>query len=487
MPLNKKKIKKNLVSVIIPTFNCEKYIQRTINSILNQTYQNFELIIVDDCSTDKTFKILKDIQSKNPSIVKLYQTKKNSGTASTPRNLGLKYCNGELICFVDGDDSWNKKKLEYQVLNSPKKKTLYTTSAKYYYHKEEKTNFLINIIRGFLQRYVIKKINSKGFFWFYIYNPIIVSSVLIHRDVFKKNKFDENINTREDLDLWIRLRKQNYNIHFNSKKLVNIHKLKTSLSSNINKELILIVRSLSDVSFKINNFSYVNYFLFGIMVKFFLTFIKVNKLFLSKLIKRSILFFSIIYFVTFYTPLFWNIAKPLLHYDELSPKDLKSLKNIVIFSGHGSTEYYNITYRSRYKDVKDVLKKIENFESIYIIGRLQEIPTQKIIEKLLIADGIEKEKIHVIYENYNSTSNNIDNIKNLLNKKKISNIIFITSPYHSKRAKLLWDQHKDISIKFWKSYKWPEQNNFFEYAKNKKLIIYEYSSIMYNILIGNIK
>ena len=65
MPLNKKKIKKNLVSVIIPTFNCEKYIQRTINSILNQTYQNFELIIVDECKTDKTFKILKDIKSKN--------------------------------------------------------------------------------------------------------------------------------------------------------------------------------------------------------------------------------------------------------------------------------------------------------------------------------------------------------------------------------------------------------------------------------------
>ena len=73
----------------------------------------------------------------------------------------------------------------------------------------------------------------------------------------------------------------------------------------------------------------------------------------------------------------------------------------------------------------------------------------------------------------------------MLKKENINRIIFVTSPYHSKRAKLLWSKYK-LDVKFWKGYECPNKNNFFEYSKNKKIIIYEYLSILYNKIRGNI-
>ena len=124
--------------------------------------------------------------------------------------------------------------------------------------------------------FVVRKINDKGFYWFYLYNPVLTSSVLIHKNAFKNNFFDQHINAREDIDMWIRLRKKNYRLFLNSKILVNIRRRKNSSSANPRKELITIIRSLSNIFFKIKNFSYLNYFLIGIIFKFLLFFIKVN-------------------------------------------------------------------------------------------------------------------------------------------------------------------------------------------------------------------
>lgn len=89
-------------SVIIVAYNIEKYIDEAIKSVLNQSFDNYEIIIIDDCSTDGTQEVInKYSSSKN---VKIYQTKKNTGTAGGPRNLGIKYAQGEYILFLDGDD-----------------------------------------------------------------------------------------------------------------------------------------------------------------------------------------------------------------------------------------------------------------------------------------------------------------------------------------------------------------------------------------------
>lgn len=89
-------------SVIIVAYNIEKYIDEAIKSVLNQSFDNYEIIIIDDCSTDGTQEVInKYSSSKN---VKIYKTKKNTGTAGGPRNLGIKYAQGEYILFLDGDD-----------------------------------------------------------------------------------------------------------------------------------------------------------------------------------------------------------------------------------------------------------------------------------------------------------------------------------------------------------------------------------------------
>jgi glycosyltransferase involved in cell wall biosynthesis len=101
------------VSIITPTFNSEKYIAQTIQSIQNQTYLNWELIIVDDCSCDKTVSIIADFARKD-SRIKFFQLEKNSGTGVT-RNYGLTKANGRFIAFLDSDDLWKPTKLEKQI------------------------------------------------------------------------------------------------------------------------------------------------------------------------------------------------------------------------------------------------------------------------------------------------------------------------------------------------------------------------------------
>lgn len=102
-----------LVSIITPSFNSEKFIAETIRSVQNQTYQNWEMIIVDDCSTDKTVSIVECI-ANNDSRIKVYKLDKNSGTGIA-RNTALDKASGKYIAFLDADDLWKPKKLEIQI------------------------------------------------------------------------------------------------------------------------------------------------------------------------------------------------------------------------------------------------------------------------------------------------------------------------------------------------------------------------------------
>lgn len=106
-----------LVSIIVPVFNAENFIEETIKTVLDQTYTNWELIFVNDCSTDKTEIILKKYM--NDTRFRLINNNKNSGPALS-RNYGIKEAKGRFICFLDSDDKWDKEKLEKQ-LNFMKK------------------------------------------------------------------------------------------------------------------------------------------------------------------------------------------------------------------------------------------------------------------------------------------------------------------------------------------------------------------------------
>ena len=102
-----------LVSVIIPTFNSEKFIAETIQSVQSQSYQNWEIIIVDDASTDKTISIITGIAQFEPRL-KWFQLIENSGTG-VARNTALEHANGRYIAFLDADDLWKPEKLQKQI------------------------------------------------------------------------------------------------------------------------------------------------------------------------------------------------------------------------------------------------------------------------------------------------------------------------------------------------------------------------------------
>ncbi|APY11008.1 glycosyl transferase [Seonamhaeicola sp. S2-3] len=101
------------VSIITPTYNSESFIKQTITSILNQTYTNWELILVDDASTDKTVEIINQFLKTNPQI-SLLQNSKNRGAAIS-RNKGIEAAKGDFIAFLDADDLWKPDKLKKQI------------------------------------------------------------------------------------------------------------------------------------------------------------------------------------------------------------------------------------------------------------------------------------------------------------------------------------------------------------------------------------
>lgn len=109
--MGKKMLEDGLVSIIMPSWNTGRFIGETIQSVIDQTYTNWELIIVDDCSIDNTDKIVKSFGDKR---IKYYHNEENMGAALT-RNKALRVAKGEWIAFLDSDDIWMPEKLEHQI------------------------------------------------------------------------------------------------------------------------------------------------------------------------------------------------------------------------------------------------------------------------------------------------------------------------------------------------------------------------------------
>ncbi|EJG00978.1 glycosyltransferase family 2 protein [Flavobacterium sp. F52] len=103
----------DLVSILTPTYNTEKFIRATIESVQNQTYQNWEMILVDDASTDKTVSIIEEF-AQNDSRVKLFKLPENRGNGFA-RNAALEKATGKYIAYLDADDLWFSEKLEKQI------------------------------------------------------------------------------------------------------------------------------------------------------------------------------------------------------------------------------------------------------------------------------------------------------------------------------------------------------------------------------------
>lgn len=182
------------VSVIIPAYNEEKTLRRCLESVLNQTYKNYEVIVVDNNSTDKTKEIIKKFQDKNKKVRYAFERYRSRGAA---RNAGIKVAQGEIIAMTDSDcivpENWIKeltKPIIYE--NETAVMGFEEDLTKNYWTKNiQKANwkfFQRNLDEGY-----INHIDTKNF--------------AIKSSIIKKTMFDSNIGNFEDFDLFLRLKK----------------------------------------------------------------------------------------------------------------------------------------------------------------------------------------------------------------------------------------------------------------------------------------
>ena len=213
---------KNLVSVIIPFYKKRKYFIKTINSLKNQSYKNFEAIVIyDDLDkSDLRFvrKILKRIKKK-----KILVNNKNLG-AGHSRNEGIKKSKGLYVTFLDADDVWTRNKLKIQL------KFMKQKEIKFSYTSYQIINHNEKIIKRIIAP---KEINYEKL----LYScDIGLSSVMIHHNLLNKNRF-ENLKTKEDYLLWLMLSKKRVKMLGINQTLFSWRKTKSSLSSSISQKL----------------------------------------------------------------------------------------------------------------------------------------------------------------------------------------------------------------------------------------------------------
>jgi glycosyltransferase involved in cell wall biosynthesis len=221
-----------IVSIIIPLFNMEKYLTDTLESILNQTFKSFEVIIVDDCSTDASPDIAKKFVDRDNRF-KYFKLTTNSNRPSIPRNIGISRAVGRYIAFLDHDDLWFSKKLERQIQVLENRPDLAMVHSHLWDFTERSK------IRGFvLLSNPYRRIASYGLLR--KHNVVQCSSVLVRSDVIKKlNGFDERIELRaiEDYQLWLRLSE-----HFKVAYISEIHGLYRNSLNSTSTQLALSLK-----------------------------------------------------------------------------------------------------------------------------------------------------------------------------------------------------------------------------------------------------
>lgn len=221
------------VSVIIPTFNRAPLLTRSIKSVLDQTYQDFEIIIVDDASIDNTEEVVRSIGDPR---IRYLKHKKNLG-GSAARNTGIKTARGEFIAFQDSDDEWTSDKLDKQMTvltNAPPQVGVVYTG---FWRLKGKTE---EYIPGSAQKIKEGNIHTellKG-------NFVTTQAVLVKKECFQKaGMFDETLPRLQDWELFIRI-SAHYLFAFIDEPLVISYFSKDSISSNENNLRLAFIKIL---------------------------------------------------------------------------------------------------------------------------------------------------------------------------------------------------------------------------------------------------
>ena len=208
-----------LVSIITPVYNSENLLEQTIKSVQDQTYKNWELILVDDCSTDKSAEII-NLFSKKDNRIKYFKLDKNSG-AAIARNEALNKSKGKFIAYLDADDAWDQTKLEEQINFMIKHNYAFTCTS---YKKIDEYNKYLKSIT------IPEKIDYNTF----LRNTIIQTvGVMIDAEVTGKGLLImPNIRRRQDAATWCQLLKAGFDCYGIPKFLAYYRVVSNSLSSN---------------------------------------------------------------------------------------------------------------------------------------------------------------------------------------------------------------------------------------------------------------
>ena len=197
-----------MFSIVIPLYNKEISIKRTLQSVLNQTFKEFEIIVVNDGSTDSSEKIVKSI---NDNRIKLIN-QKNKGV-SVARNTGIDKSNNKFIVFLDADDTWDKNYLLYMSELILKYDNINIFACGIFHEYNDGTSIKAEYSID-IEENQVGIIND--FFKASMKNPILSSSsTIIRKSILENNKFLENVKMGEDLDLWCRLSLNNKIIFLN--------------------------------------------------------------------------------------------------------------------------------------------------------------------------------------------------------------------------------------------------------------------------------
>lgn len=210
-------IKKKLVSVIIPTFNSSSFIQATLESVINQTYRNLEILITDDASTDNTLQILENYQKLDKRI-KVFKINKNSG-AGIARNHSIKFSTGEFIAFCDSDDQWKVDKIEKQLIFMDKFNLSFTYSS---YDVIDELGFFKSVVQAPKTISYKKMLNN---------NYVGCLTAIYDRKLLGKLYMNE-IRKRQDWSLWLVIMKKLKKTHGLTESLAIYRDRSNSISSN---------------------------------------------------------------------------------------------------------------------------------------------------------------------------------------------------------------------------------------------------------------
>lgn len=234
----------NIISIVMPAYNAAQYIEQSIESVLKQSYTNWELIIVDDCSIDDTYKIVEKLCITEERI-KLFRMNENSGVAMA-RNFAISMSRGKYIAFLDSDDLWLPDKLEKQLNLMQEKKAVISYTA-YRQFSMEKVGNLVSVPEQVTYKQLLKG------------NVIGCLTVMLDKE--RLGNLQMKKARHEDYILWLDILKQGNTAYGLQEDLARYRKSETSLTSNKKRSALWtwqVYRQHQELSF----FSSIYYFIF---------------------------------------------------------------------------------------------------------------------------------------------------------------------------------------------------------------------------------